>query len=362
LRVTLGVFAVLSLHLQPVTVVGGDWLNRWIHGGEPWSEFLSSWQRWDALWYQHIAESGYHAGDGSAAFYPLYPLLVRGLSLLLDDQTVWAELVVSSAAFVVAMALLYNVVRLDVGPRAARLTVFLTAFFPTGFVFVAPYTESLYLALTLAAFWWARHGRPWAAGCAACAAALTRTQGIFLVVPLAVEDLQRRRQERTWPNASLLAATLPALGFVLPQLYDRYIVGERAVGLGAQSAWGYTVVAPWQTLAASWAHITARGDLVEALNLVCLLGFTLLALCAAWRLPLSYSLYALPYLALLFTRQMYFSPLLSVARFTIVLFPCFIVAAAWLSRRRQLAGAWLVMSVLLLALLLQYWVHFGVVL
>ena len=49
------------------------------------------WQRWDALWYQHLAEAGYQAGDGSTAFYPLYPFLIKVFSLPLFGQTVWAE-------------------------------------------------------------------------------------------------------------------------------------------------------------------------------------------------------------------------------------------------------------------------------
>jgi len=81
LRVALGLVAVLSIHLQPVTMIGGDWLNLIIRSGRPWSDLLSTWQRWDALWYQQIAEHGYHAGDGTSAFYPLYPLLVRIVSL-----------------------------------------------------------------------------------------------------------------------------------------------------------------------------------------------------------------------------------------------------------------------------------------
>jgi hypothetical protein len=47
------------------------------------------------------------------------------------------------------------------------------------------------------------------------------------------------------------------------------------------------------------SHIVARSDVVELLNLVSLLGFGLLAVWAARKLPLSYALYTLPYLALL---------------------------------------------------------------
>src|SRR5687768_13823985 len=36
--------------------------------------------RWDAVWYLRIAESGYGDGEARAAFFPLYPLLVRAVA------------------------------------------------------------------------------------------------------------------------------------------------------------------------------------------------------------------------------------------------------------------------------------------
>jgi hypothetical protein len=68
LRVGLGMVALLAVHLEPVRGVGGEWLDLVIRGGGPWSELLSTWQRWDALWYQQIATNGYRAGDGTVAF------------------------------------------------------------------------------------------------------------------------------------------------------------------------------------------------------------------------------------------------------------------------------------------------------
>src|SRR5829696_2251726 len=41
------------------------------------SELLSPLARWDAVWYLRIADSGYGSSPVRAAFFPLYPLLVR---------------------------------------------------------------------------------------------------------------------------------------------------------------------------------------------------------------------------------------------------------------------------------------------
>ena len=128
-----------------------------------------------------------------------------------------------------------------------------------------------------------------------------------------------------------------------------------------QETWGYRVVPPWEVVSASWAHVAARGHLIEALNLLSLLGFGLLALAGARRLPLAYTLYTWPYLGLLFFRQMSFSPLMSVSRYTLVLFRCFIVLALWLAQRPGLAIGWLAIGALLESLLLGYWAGFGFV-
>lgn len=368
LRVGLGLIAVLSIHLQPITGVGGELLNLIIRGGEPWSAFLSTWQRFDALWYQQIVEHGYHAGDNTVHFQPLFPLLVRVASLPLAGQVVLAELVVASLAFVVAMALLYRVVQLDANRAVAQLTVLLTAFFPLGFFLVAPYTESLYLALTLAAFWFARHGKPWAAGLAGLGAGMTRTVAIFLVLPLAFEYLRGRDQEGRGtprgcphPGFGLLAATLPAVGFIATIVYDRAVVGEQRSVFQVGQHFGDRFLPPWTALADGWKHVTTTGDPVEILNLSLLLAFVVIALLMLRRLPLAYGLYVLPYLLLLASRESEVSPLESVARYLVVLFPCFVMLAIWLVRRPALAAGILVLSGGVQVLLFEYWVHFGFV-
>lgn len=362
-RIALGLAAFVSARLEPPLV----WSDRpylLMHGGEPWTDVISVWQRWDARWYQQIAEYGYTPGDGSTHFPPLFPLLTRALSLIFGGLTVgghlvWAELAVSSGAFFASMWLLYRVARLDVGPLAARLAVLLIASFPTGFFLLAPYTESLYLLCTLAAFWFAREGRPWAAGLAGLAAGLTRTVSVFLILPLAFLYLQRCRREGRRPGVALFAALLPAVGQAAFLLYLHLTIGEPLSPFGVEKQWGYHLVSPWQGVAASFRYVLATGNLVEALNLLCLCGSLALAVIALRRLPLAYGLYVLPYLALLFSGQLFVSPYASSSRYTLVLFPCFIMLALWLVRRPWVAAGWLVSGLLLQVTLLQYWVHWG---
>ena len=363
LRIGLGLIAVWSIHLTPVTQTGGLLLNLIMPSSDLWTQTLSTWQRYDALWYQQIAEHGYHAGTGTAAFYPLYPLVSHLVSLVLGGHIVFAELLVSSVAFVLAMWLLYQVARFHTDQRSAGLAVLLTAFSPVGFFLLAPYTESLYLALTLAVFYFLQRDQFWVAGVAGFTAALSHEPGVFLALPIAYEYLRRCRVNDRRPNFGILAAGLPVLGPIAVEVYQRFIVGEHRsiLAMHASWPWGYHRVGPWRALSDSWIHIAGTGDSIEFLNLASIIGFSLLALWATRRLPLGYALYVWPYLALLFTREMLLSPLMSVARLVLVLFPCFIVLAMWLARRPWLSAGWLVVSGLMQIALLEYWVRFGFV-
>ena len=127
--------------------------------------------RWDSVWYLRIADSGYGGQRARArAFFPLYPLLVRGLATRsgrLAGALLLAAYAVSLAAFLGALVLLYRLTELELGRRLARPTLLLLAVFPAALYFGAPYSESLFLLLAVGAFYAARTGSwAWAGACA----------------------------------------------------------------------------------------------------------------------------------------------------------------------------------------------------
>ena len=162
---------------------------------------VASAARWDAGWYLLIAHQGYDPGLGAAtaargAFFPLYPLLVRALSVLLIAP-VLAGIVVSVLALAVALYGLHRLAALETGSReVARLAVMVTAFAPMAFFFSAVYSESLYLALSVGAFWFARRGRWAATGALGGLAAATRPTGLLLLAPALILYLYGPRRDR----------------------------------------------------------------------------------------------------------------------------------------------------------------------
>ena len=366
----------------------GDWESLVIKGSGLIDQVLSQWQRWDALWYQHIAQSGYQPGSGSLAFFPLYPLLSRALSLVTFGNVVIAELVLSGSAFAVALWLLWHLTEHEMGSlvthqgeagqsvtqgaAAPLLSVLLVAFFPTAFFFLGPFTEGLFLLLVLASLSCSRTGRHWQAGLFGFLAGLTRAQGIFLMLPLAYEHL-RQRGSLSWllrrggqgPSPALLASAMPALGLAVFGLYQMTVLHGHAGLLGTEAPWGYQFVTPWQAIGASLRYIdtvtNTNGAYVEVLNLAGLIVFTAVAAVAVRKLPFAYSLYTLQSVGILLFREMWMSPLMSVSRLILVIFPCFWIIAAWLAPRPRVAALWLVVSLFLQLALFQYFTRWGFV-
>src|SRR4051794_1249815 len=140
--------------------------------------------RWDSVYYLQIAQDGYTQRK-QAGFFPLYPLLMDALDAV-TRSTVVAGVLISVVAFAAGLVLFQRLARLETASDAvARRAVWLPPLFPASLFFSAVYTEGLFLALSVGAFYSARRGR-WAwAGILGGLAAATRNVGVMLLVPLA---------------------------------------------------------------------------------------------------------------------------------------------------------------------------------
>ena len=158
--------------------------------------FTSIWTTWDAQQYIHIAESGYTSDKSDGlhlliAFFPFYPLLIKLFSFIFQNYVI-SGLVVSNIAYVISLFYLYKLVLLDFEKDTAFRAVIYISIFPTAYFLHAVYTESLFIALSIASFYYARNEK-WAyAGVLGMLAAMTRITGIILLPILLVEYLQQR--------------------------------------------------------------------------------------------------------------------------------------------------------------------------
>jgi len=324
---------------------------------------VGPWQRDDGLWYQLIASSGYGSHPAAAAFFPLYPGAVHVVGVVLGGAYGLAALLVSSAAFFGALILLHRLVAADFDEAVARRAVVYTALAPFAFFLLAPFSESLFLALSVAAVLAARRRHFVIAGVCAALATACRLQGLALLVPLAVEavmDVRRRRSNdgergRHGFHPGHLGVLMPLGALALVLLY-----------LGAQTSlaggffavetryWSVHLAAPWTVAAHSLQAIAGGGHPEEVANLA--VGILLLALLPVmWRrLPRSYTLYAAALAVPLWFHENGYSPMMSAGRFSSVIFPVFVLLAVASPGRRRQRAAMTLLAALLVAFFLNF--------
>src|SRR3954471_5631834 len=334
---------------------------------------LSPLARWDSAWYLDIAHSGY--GGPSSAFFPLYPVLARGFALVsAPGALLVSAYLVSLAALVGALYLMHRLVSLELGSRSvAGDAVLMLALFPGALWLGVPYSESLFLLLSVGALYAARTGRwAWAGGCAALASG-TRSAGIVLVVPLVLlwwGSRERRPRDLVWIG-------LAPAGLVVYSIYLAASIGDGFAYLHLQEVWFRSfagpfgavpdgAVAAWdglrQILSGQRAHVyftEAGGDpTAAARHNVELFAFLLLGLVAVvgvWRrLPRAYGAYVLVALALPLSFPVGPQPLMSLPRFLAVLFPLFMWLALVCRTRRRRAVAVALLSAGLVAFTARY--------
>jgi hypothetical protein len=142
---------------------------------------LDSLLHWDAGWFLRIAGQGYNFD--SAPFFPMFPFLIRTLSLLTGNNVISGFIIANTALFA-ACYFLYRMVRDDKNEEIATTTIFIMLFFPTAIFFTSIYSESLLLAFTLGSFYYARKDKLIIAVVLAVLATLTRNLGVVMFFAL----------------------------------------------------------------------------------------------------------------------------------------------------------------------------------
>ena len=310
-----------------------------------WHQAFVAWERADAAWFLRIASAGYSTADGSPAFFPLFPLLVRAMGVLLGDRWLLAGFYVSNAALFATMLLLFRLTEREYSTAMARHTVLFLAVFPTSLYLFSPFSEPVFLLAVVAALYLARQGRWLAAGLAGAAAAGTRSVGIAMCAVLAVEALhqlleQRRRQEATPPRraaAMAAAAVLPAGGTLAYLAYWQVQAGDWSVPFNAQGGWLRAFSWPWQTVwRGTKMGVTGLGQNPWGYWTIDLLFLVFAVAGGIWllrRARPSYAVYL--WLSLLFPLLMPFPdrPFMSLPRFVVTMFPALWALAALAERR-----------------------------
>ena len=116
-------------------------------------QYWQRWANWDGGHFTGIAAHGYLPIQ--AVFLPLYPLLIKMVSLF-HISIFWSGFLLANFFCVTTLFFLYKLALLEFNERIAKNVIFLFLIFPTSFYLGAVYSESLFLTLVLASFFFFR--------------------------------------------------------------------------------------------------------------------------------------------------------------------------------------------------------------
>jgi hypothetical protein len=344
-----GYFAVVTIGFGTQVVVGFP-LSGDPAGGLP--------GRWDAGWYGGIAMDGYSFQgrfdrQQNIAFFPAFPMLMRAVGYPLGafvpgtpmerrmTRLLWGGVFVSLFAFAWAAVYLWRLARDTIGEDRATSAVALLAAYPFAVYFSVPYTESLFLLGAVAAIYHFRRRELVAATAWGLLVGLTRPNGCFLSIVLALLIFERTRLSEiskllnSQISKSLASASAPGVGMLIYSAYVKHLTGAWFGWARLHETWGrsYSGLAP---LERAYGWITDEGVLhvvgnvpYDTLNS---LG-VIFALVMLWpvlrRLGVAYAVFVLVNLI----PPMLAGGVLSMGRLTSTLFPLFLALAASVSPR-----------------------------
>jgi hypothetical protein len=311
--------------------------NQTIAGLRGWLEI---WNRWDAVNYLRIAEFGYSAtGERQPllVFYPLFPWTVRLLAFFTRDYLLSA-LLVSTVASLVIVVVLLRLVELDYSRETAQRAVWFLFIFPTSYFLHIGYTESLFLMLALSSVYAARKQRWFLAAVFGALTCMTRPTGPVLVPVLVAEAAYQYWKTRRW-QWQWLYIPLVGLGFAAYLWLNKYMAGDALAFIRLQQQFfGKSLSSPITGIdnAIGSAIGRAPGE-AEMIGMQEILYITLGLACTvvSWfKLRPAYSVWMTVNLLLFIS----VSFVLSVPRYTLTMFPIYILFALLATRRVWLAA------------------------
>lgn len=285
---------------------------------------------WDQGHYIAIAKNFY--ANRGFAFFPLLPLLIRFFNLIFHNYVISGQFI-SSISLLAAIIYLYRLVRIDFSAKISLRSVIYILIFPFSFFFGLIYTESLFLALVTASFYYARKEKWFKASLLAGLASATRVMGIFVFIGILYEYLESKGWNFRRLGKELIYILLIApSGLISYMLYLQIKFNDFLAFFHSQADWGksatFNLLIPLKrslypiknVLNFSLDKEVYINNFVEVF---CLLAAICLIILAFRKIRTSYLIYA--FLSIMLPPLT--GILSSVNRYVIILFPIFIFLA-----------------------------------
>jgi Gpi18-like mannosyltransferase len=197
----------------------------------------------DGAHYQNISQLGYIV-KFQTAFFPLYPLIIKALSLLLKSHLI-SGLLISLVSIFFSLVI---ITKLFKKPFSAIHLIL----FPLSFFFLTGYTESLFLLLSLLSWYFYKKRSFLSSGLFGLLASLSRFYGVLLFPSLLLDfilKLPKSKRLKLVSYKPFLPILLIPLGLSIYMFYLQLTYSDPLAFIHSLSLWGKgTVILPPQTI------------------------------------------------------------------------------------------------------------------
>lgn len=343
----INIFALLGLNRFNLKA---DTAYNWISPGEFYQnqkwDLVSLHAHWDSFWYLDIAKNGYSLeynqwGLYNVVFFPLHPFLIKMTAFLTDGNFVLAGWLLSLIFLFLSILYLFKLVKEFHPEINPYLPILFLLIFPTAFFLNAIYTESLFLFLSLATFYYGLKKKFLYAGIFGFFASITRVTGALLFIPLAWEYLKENSFNiKSVFTLKVLPIFLIPLGTLVFFLYHYFRFGNFFLFFEIEKNWGRAFV-----LQKDQFSFFSNSAIVNFCLDALFVAFILIIIYLVFRkLRISYGLYMLATVAIALSS----GNLMSIGRYILVLFPIYILLAS--IKNQSIRQVWIFISILLLAM------------
>lgn len=211
------------------------------------SYLISVWGNFDGIHYLEIAKYGYSLT--LSPFFPLYPLTIFLLSLVLKIEIVFLAQLVSTIFFIAAIFVVLKLVKLDKYTKLSYLITLIILTYPTSFYYVAVYNDSFFFFLASLSLLLIRRKKMFFACLVGGMATLTRLNGLALFFPILIEGLNldynfKNNIEKIKKlklikvlNTKIYFSLLIPLSFLLFLFYNYQLFGDFTTPFSAMKNW-----------------------------------------------------------------------------------------------------------------------------
>lgn len=327
----------------------------WFQNSLTFSNFGMVWSKWDSFHYLRIAQYGYLPGVNSyevnfmSRFPPVYPILIKVTKIVTGIDYGLAGICVSLTATILSSILIFKLAKFELKSNTtAYLALIWLNIYPTSFIAVAVYSESLFILFLLSYFYFIRVKNNYLLGGIAAALMVgTRTIGV-VVYPVHAYFLLRRVRKKACSLLDLVSFVAPGIAFLLFKFYQTSIINKPGYQFLKNT---HFLDYPFQAVLKNFFYVIKSPLLIQHNYTIHGLGWSsifvlfvaLVTLFGLRAVPLAYSILNISYILLLSMLPLDWG----FPRYTFACFPVFLILAKIPSR--AISFALMSLSIALLA-------------